>query len=216
MSRDASNAMDISATLDELLKDDEMFNELQDLPLNVGTQSGQCESQDLSSFDLSFLFSDLNEDITEGVWSIEPSDLATPSQYIQPISSDSVSREGEPQPASSGACELFVGVNQWVGEEAQNVCKRVATSSLSEAPCTTEQPESSSLVVVQHDHSYAKSPHSEEDTEEKDVMEVEEGSDSAEDSSSSHDAGRSYYYTNPHTTSSNRVRDHVCLDVSGQ
>ena len=197
MSRDASNTMDISATLDELLKDDEMFNELQDLPLNVVTQAGQCDSQDLSSIDLSFLFSGLNGDISEGMWSTEPSDLDTSSQCSQLISSQSVSVSRESELQQTAGTDSYNFFSQWVGEQTQNVCERASTSSLSETtPCTTDK--STTLAAVRHDHSYAKPSCSEE--EEKDVMEVEEGSDSAEDSN--HDAGGSYCITLPLTTSS--------------
>lgn len=204
----SASEVDISTALDELLKDDEVFSELQDLPLEDGNlvSTGQLCGTELNSFDLSFLFSDLNEETLAGMCLMESHGLGTPECTVShPLSS----MECVPQVADNTVFDFSTAVNrtdpkELLEQQQQQYrgCEEKTTTYLldggqEQVDFYNGEHENTSAVMlaaVQHDHPYAMTAtpvHSVMKTCDIDGIEVEGGSDSGSAEDSSHyDAGR--------------------------
>lgn len=145
--------VDISAALDELLRDEEVFKELRELPLQdiSSTTAGlPCTAEELDSFDLSFLFSDFPDEATEGVWSTQSHALNAHSESSSDSSVWSSEQDHislvDPQQqtdaivfdSSYQSVNVFTSSDTCSVDEVLELCKGVATpTSVSHHPNPT-------------------------------------------------------------------------------
>lgn len=208
MSAASVSELDISAALDELLKDDEVFQELSDLPLHDGVSftTVPCTAQELDSFDLSFLFPDVCE-TPEGVWSTQSHDLDAASCSPIAPGNGSVWNSQQLHTSLADAHQQMEAIafevalesndcfNSSSSAEVLELCKGETTpTTVSPGPsgagelqadsCTAEFGNESATIAtlqacVQHDHPYARTAASLDSVMlEGERMEVEGGSDS--------------------------------------
>lgn len=212
MSRASISEVDISAALDELLQDEEVFKELRDLPLQDGTSPEtvglSCASQELDSFDLSFLFADFTNGETletpEGVWGMQSGDLCETQQELNSQQHGVAMSESQRQadaPIFDFPVETIGNLSKDAGcdlEEIMELCQGVmgvAATPITSPPntisgeqqthsCTNELQNESTTVTtlqacVQHDHPYAMTTRSPDSVVlERERMEMEGGSES--------------------------------------